>query len=253
LKNTITYLFTFAHTAKKFGIFNTVKLYIDRDFLHKKLLSFQPKGWKAPVYIRQNSSDWTVFQEVFSKRNYNAKIPFTPKIIVDCGANIGLASLYFMQRFPGVKVIAIEPEENNYNQLIKNLTQYKNAFPIQGGIWNRSAYLEVGDIYNMGSWGFSCQEIAEYKPGAVRAYSIDEVMSSNNIEEIDILKLDIEGAELELFTDNYDNWLPKTKCIIIELHDWRRKGCSKIFFNALFKYDFSIYTRGETIICYHNN
>lgn len=253
MRKTITYIYTFAHTAKKFGIFSTIKLYISKDILHKQLLTFKPKGWKFPVYIRQHSSDWTVFQEVFFNRNYNVKIPFIPKVIVDCGANIGLVSLYFNQKYPGAKIIAIEPEENNYNQLISNLTSYNNVVPVKGGVWNRSTYLEVTDVENMGSWGFVCKEVGENKPNAVKAYSIKDVMTGNGLNEIDILKLDIEGAELELFSNNYEYWLPKTRCIIIELHDWRRKGCSKVFFAALFQYDFSIYTKGETIICYRNS
>jgi FkbM family methyltransferase len=253
LRKAITYIYTFLHTAKKFGFVSTVELYFTRDVFVKQVLKFRPKSWNSAIYIRQNTSDWTVFQEVFFNRNYNIKIPFTPRVIVDCGANIGLVSLYFIQKYPSAKIIAVEPEEKNYAQLKMNVSKYHQISTIKGGIWNKSTFLEVADSSNMGSWGFSCSETPADKPGAVRAYSIEELMSANDLEEIDILKLDIEGSELEVFSSNYQNWLPKTRCIIIELHDWRRKGCSKVFFNTLFQYDFSIYTKGETIICYRNS
>ena len=53
---------------------------------------------------------------------------------------------------------------------------------------------------------------------------------------IDILKIDIEGAEKELFMDNYKTWLGKTKVIVIELHDRLDKEISGIFFKAVNNY-----------------
>jgi hypothetical protein len=50
------------------------------------------------------------------------------------------------------------------------------------------------------------------------------IFSNYNLEYLDLLKIDIEGGEKQLFESNYENWLPKTKCIIIELHDGSTKG-----------------------------
>jgi hypothetical protein len=75
-------------------------------------------------------------------------------------------------------------------------------------------------------------------------------MEKYSIERIDIIKLDIESSEKQLFLDNFDYWLPKTKIIVIELHDWMEEGCSKAFFEAInksfSKYEFSII--GDNII-----
>mgnify|MGYP000361339186 CR=1 FL=1 len=54
----------------------------------------------------------------------------------------------------------------------------------------------------------------------------------------DLLKIDIEGAEKELFSENTDYWLGKVNMIIIELHDWMRKDCSKNFYSAIKKYKY---------------
>jgi hypothetical protein len=61
-----------------------------------------------------------------------------------------------------------------------------------------------------------------------------------------LLKIDIEGGEKQLFESNYENWLPKTKCIIIELHDGVLKEAQN-FFKAISKYDFS-YFNSENLL-----
>ena len=77
-------------------------------------------------------------------------------------------------------------------------------------------------------------------------------MIEYNFPKIDILKLDIEGSEKELFETNFEDWLPKTKILIIELHDAMKTGCSKSVFNAISKYDFSFSIKGENIIFTNN-
>ena len=75
-------------------------------------------------------------------------------------------------------------------------------------------------------------------------------MEVAGLEQIDLLKLDIETAERELFSKNYQAWLPKTKAIVIELHDWITPGCSKPFFKAINEcFDtYSYSSRGENTI-----
>ena len=67
------------------------------------------------------------------------------------------------------------------------------------------------------------------------------------MRKIDIMKIDIEGSEKELFESNYESWLPKVKTLIIELHDHMRKGA------ALSKYNFSLAVKGEDIVCFFND
>ena len=74
-----------------------------------------------------------------------------------------------------------------------------------------------------------------------------------NVKKLDILKIDIEGAEHELFKNNYDTWLPNTRCLIIELHDRMRNRSSQNFFKAISKYDFSYSHQGENLVFINNN
>ena len=77
-------------------------------------------------------------------------------------------------------------------------------------------------------------------------------MKNNNIDSIDIFKIDIEGSEKELFEMNYEYWLPKTKCLIVETHDRMKPGCSESVLNTIRKYDFEKIESGENIVFVNN-
>lgn len=84
----------------------------------------------------------------------------------------------------------------------------------------------------------------------IRAISINEIMLKYNIDHIDILKIDIEGSEKELFQEGFESWLSKTSLLIIELHDGLNSGASKSFFKAVANYEFSMLRNNENLIFY---
>lgn len=212
---------------------------------------FKCKEYRHPVTLRNNSSDIEVFYQVLFNNSYQIKPETDPLIIIDLGANIGLSSVYFLNKFQGSSIIAVEPDRDNFEMLMKNTSGYPNFRAYNNGIWNRNAFLEIKDN-NLGSWGFSVFETDQSAPTAIEAITIDQIVSDNGISKIDILKIDIEGAEIELFRDNFEKWMPITRVIIIELHDWMREGCAKQFFAALLKYKFTYSQKGENIICFLN-
>jgi len=74
-------------------------------------------------------------------------------------------------------------------------------------------------------------------------------MKQFNVDHIDILKIDIESSEKELFEENFEKWLPKVKVVIIELHDRMKEGCTRSFFKAMVNYKFTMTHKGENIVC----
>jgi len=76
-------------------------------------------------------------------------------------------------------------------------------------------------------------------------------MQQYDFPVLDILELDVEGAEQAIFRDNYDGWLPKTRMLIIELHEFMAKGSSDSFWKAIRKYNFSQSESGENL-CFIN-
>ena len=206
------------------------------------------KGLKHPFKLRKKSFDIEVFQQVFIGKEYHFNAGFNPGFIIDGGGNVGLAALYFANVYPNAKIVSVEPESGNYNMLIDNTRAYDNIHPIQSGLWNKSTYLKVRNI-GLGNWGFVVEECDKEDVETFRALSIADIMTQYQADEIDILKLDIEGAEKEVFISHYDRWLPKTKILIVELHDRMKAGCSSAFIKAIAQYNFTIHPLGENFVC----
>jgi hypothetical protein len=77
---------------------------------------------------------------------------------------------------------------------------------------------------------------------------VDDLMIQHNYQSIEILKMDIEGSEKDLFDHNTDKWLSRIKFLIIELHDTMRPGASMSLFKALSPYNYSTSISGENLI-----
>ena len=92
--------------------------------------------------------------------------------------------------------------------------------------------------------------IFEASTSFLRAITIDQIAKDYLFTTIDILKIDIEGSEFELFSNNPHPWLSITKCIVIELHDFMKKGTSQVFFKEMAFYNWKTVIKGENIICF---
>lgn len=223
-----------------------------RFFLEKKLkkglIDIRPKGYTHPIYLRNNTTDLPMFDYIFQAKEYNADFNFEPRVLIDCGAHIGLGAVFFANKFPDAAIYSVEPEGSNFDLLVKNTKPYPNVTCLNYGIWNTTTHLKIVDL-GLGHWSFITEEVAVKDETTIEAISIDEIMSRYGIEEIDICKNNIEGTEKELFEKNYEKWLPKTRAIIIELHDRMREGCTRSFIGAVGNYDFDLSPYGSYLIC----
>jgi len=207
-------------------------------------------GIPHPIWLRSGTSDERVFREIILERGYDFEIDGTPAFILDCGANVGLASIFFKSRFPSTHIVAVEPEDSNFRLLEQNLSYYyPDVECLRNGIWNCNTELSIKNLRNSSKWGFVVGKRESIEEDNIRSITINDLMKKYNRDSVDILKIDIEGAELELFSSNYEYWLPRTKAIMIETHDQIRKGCSQSLFRAIGNFDFSISYRGNTMLC----
>jgi FkbM family methyltransferase len=176
---------------------------------------------------------------------YAFDLPFSPKSIVDAGANIGMASIYFAQRFPNAKVIAIEAEALNFAALVRNVRPYPSIIPIHAALWNRDGEIGVSQpdpaTGSGGEWAFVTHEGSGVK---VRAIGMRTLMKEMQIRSVDLLKVDIEGAEKEVF--EACDWMDDIRCLMIELHDRFKPGCSEAVNSVVQGY--SKLQRGETTL-----
>lgn len=235
--------------TKAFGFYDGLKFYW--QIKRSRSGWFASDKYNARFFLRKDTTDYDTFEQVFLQKQYDVDVNFQPKFIIDGGANIGLAAIYFAQRFPAATIISIEPSKENFDLLQTNTASLKQVHCLQNGIWNKDVGLMITNITGDKN-AFMVAEVPDETMHAIKAVSIDTIMQQAGINSIDILKLDIEGAEKELFAFNYANWLPKTKMIILELHDFMKKGASKSVFAAISKYDFSFSMMGENIILTNN-
>jgi FkbM family methyltransferase len=170
-----------------------------------KEIALRAKGIKHPVHIRLRTTDLAVFHEMLIREEYSLSLPWSPRIIVDAGANIGMSSIYYTHKYPDARIFAIEAEASNFALLAKNARPYPNIVPIHAALWNRDGEIGVSEpdpaTGAFGKWGFVTRE----GTGApVRAISMRTLMAEMQIPCIDLLKMDIEGSEKEVF--EHCNW-----------------------------------------------
>lgn len=205
-----------------------------KDFLYRtkaKLTANKLKRRIPSLQIRKNTSDLKVFEDIFVRNEFDLLLDFDPQIIIDGGAYVGFSSIYFTLKYPEATIFSVEAEEGNFKQLSLQTKHLKNIVPINKGLWNKNSFLKIVDN-NLGNWGFSVEEVSSAKDADINAITINEIISNYDLPRIDILKLDIEGAEIELFESNTD-WLEKVNCLVIELHDRIRPGCEESVKNKM--------------------
>lgn len=242
----------FISFSRKFGLISGFILFIKIKL--KQTNNLNIPELKHSFKLRPNTSDLQVFYQLFSEREYDNPIDFTPKVIIDAGANIGLTSIFYANKYPNAKIIAIEPDSENFEVLEHNTKNYPQIALLQNGLWYKDVFLNISDKFKGGKWAMVVEEASEKSENSINAISIDTILKQFNINKIDILKMDIESAEKEVLSYNYQNWLPKTKMLIVELHDRMKPGCSKAFFDAINSSleDFTIKSNGENFIIYNN-
>jgi FkbM family methyltransferase len=191
------------------------------------------------------SGEYLPLVEEITKRGYANNIHF----IVDAGANVGYTTVYLKAYFPNADVVAIEPDDCNALQAGKNFTlnRFNNIKVIQGGIWSKDTWLELKkDHSDEKEWSYYVVEC--HQPSGLKGFSIESVLGESGYREIDLLKIDIEGSEKELFKDDciIDPVLSKTKFLAIEIHD--ETGIRPRIYETLSRNGFEWFNRGELTI-----
>ncbi|HNW96729.1 MAG TPA: FkbM family methyltransferase [Candidatus Paceibacterota bacterium] len=199
-----------------------------------------------PLIIRKNTTDINVFKGIFVFNELELPIDINPKLIIDAGAYTGLSSLYYSLKYPNAKILAIEPEDSNFKILERHTKNNSNIFRVNAGLWYRDAFLKITDR-NTGKWGFVTEETSESNYD-IKAVTIDTLLKQSGFDKIDILKLDIEGSERDLFSNDCSSWIDKVNVIAIELHDRIKDGCTKTLYSIINKDDWKEYKKGEKVI-----
>lgn len=213
---------------------------------------------KFNFIIRENTSDPIVFREVILKEQYKPICIDNVKNIIDAGGNVGYTAVYFAWKYPNAKIVTIEPDKDNYEVLVENIKNYPNIIPLRAALWGSSKNMVVYKDNGLGAWGrqtFEANNVENYTPeDTVKGITIGQIMNAFDMETIDILKIDIEGAEKDIFLNGADFWLPKVRIMAIELHDRMVNGCSEALVAAINRNPyFSVSQHSEDIILRNKN
>ena len=205
--------------------------------------SIRPRGYRYPLAVRGRTSDSFVLWSVFCRKEYPVPYHADARFVIDAGANAGYATVYLAHHMPNARVVAIEPDASNYRVLVENARRYPNVIPLRAALWARPGMLRIANPQDE-KWAIRCTDDRTTAPGEdVRACTIPQLLREYGQDTIDVLKIDIEGAEKALFSANTE-WLSAVKVLMIEVHP----GSWRDVFGALARYDYECYLSGENLV-----
>jgi len=258
---------------KAFGLFHGIRLLlqIERHSFQKtrKIYCHTTPGYPGHIRLRRTLSDHSIFWQCIVQRQYDfnrfaqsarlmqayqatLKTGKNP-LIIDCGGNIGLSTLYLAKLLPKSQIYVVEPDEHNFQILKMNTSALGNRVTaIQGGVWDENIGLKISNP-NAGSAAFRVEAIQDGLGTAIQSYTIDDICTLAGVDAPFIVKIDIEGAQSQLFKSNTE-WVKNTHLIMLELDDWAMpwKGTSRSFFSCISRYPFDYLISGETIFCFRD-
>lgn len=161
-----------------------------------------------------------LFKEIFVAHEYYFEAETDSPLIVDCGANIGMAVLYFKWLYPKARIMAFEPNPNTFSLLKKNVeaNNLQNVELFNIGLFDKKTEIPffIGD--NLATLEGS---IRSDRGGKNQMNIQTEMLSSilKDISKVDLMKMDVEGAEINIIRDLYNNKaLSKIQECLIEYH-----------------------------------
>lgn len=194
---------------------------------------------KSVISLKLSSYfDWATLHEIFVRREYDTKFFLADKgireeyesiltsgktpLILDLGANVGVASIFFSNKYPSAKVVGLEPSEKNANLAQSNLAKLANAEVICSAVSSEDGEIDVFDP-GLGNNAFRTFGKEDDVVGKVQARSIPSLLAQYSPMTPFIVKIDVEGFESTLFHGD-TSWIDSFKVIAIEIHDWMLPG-----------------------------
>jgi FkbM family methyltransferase len=221
----------------RFGVGGTLKLLTSRRRLRRWLPAFTEhvsiRDYPHPFHFRHATTDKYVMADVLLDKQYACLAGrHGVRTILDVGANIGAASVVLLNAYPSARLVALEPDPGNFSVLQRNLAPYgSRATALHAALWHRAEPLAIdrGGFRDGGEWSFQVRSNAG-SDAEVEGVTLAEVMTRFGLGRIDILKVDIEGAERYVFESSIAPCLPQVDCIAIELHD---QECRDVFMRCV--------------------
>lgn len=191
-------------------------------------LSLARLRWSGrDIVYRKGTTDPFVLYQVLLKSGKKAEYylprPLRPKVILDIGSNIGASIIYFHRQYPDANIIGFEPHPGTFRILQENVGHMPNVriFNYALGASRQRIAVRAGKV-NFAAFNTSGRFKDREEPGATvecNVRRLDEVLREIGIAQVDLIKIDCEGAEAEIFSTLPDAILNHCQWIVGELHD----------------------------------
>jgi FkbM family methyltransferase len=176
-----------------------------------------------------------LYREIFARQHYYFRADSQAPVVMDCGANLGMASLYFKWLYPESRIQAFEPDPATFKLLRENVA--RNHLDIQVhncALWDQDTEVDFYvDSENPGTLVMSTEESrSRGVPIKVPGRKLSEFIEG----PVDFLKLDVEGAEHRVLCDlESAGKLPNIRQMVVEYHHriGQRKSCLGEFLGKL--------------------
>lgn len=145
-------------------------------------------------------------------------VPLDSKIIIDLGCNDGYTTEFFAERFKDARIIGVELVNEVAIEAANRVSKYGNRVSILNEAigWPEGKFTAWVDECSTVSSITPYQDRSTY-PISVDVISLNNLLEREGIEEVDFMKIDIEGAETMLLQST--EWMSKVKCFIVECHN----------------------------------
>jgi FkbM family methyltransferase len=207
------------------------RLIIYRDYL--KLLAMRSLGRSSEgrvnlagfvVHFSDLHQLIQLFREIFVKRVYYCQLGRAPTII-DAGANIGIATLFFKSQYPHATIIAFEPDPDAFQYLRRNiaLNRLTGVHPHHAALGDRDGTVTLYSSSSMARGDIGASAIRQHvtyfhNSGQILERTVRcERLSAYVDREIDLLKLDVEGSEARVLTE-LGQLLTLVRQVVMEYH-----------------------------------
>lgn len=204
------------------------RMLLDVNFRHRHLelrrLTRMPRYSPAttdilgkPLEIVDNTSFFAMYDEIFENKIYRFAAKSDSPRIIDGGANIGMSAIFFKTLYPKAKVIAFEPDNGVHQVLKKNLASFgfEDIEVHEAALWSENTELS---FLSEGADSGRVADTTDLQEVSVKAVRGKDFL----LEHVDFLKLDIEGAELEVLEDCFDV-LQNVDNLFVEYHSFAGK------------------------------
>lgn len=186
------------------------------------------------ILLRNKTSDINIFHQIFIALELNYPIKSNVRSILDCGANIGLASLFFKRKFPEARIIAVEPAADNLNILQRNLNGFSDIWVVAAGVYGKDCDLFIVDIgQRQDSYQLSKSKESGKIMGIIPCKTIATLIREYELNDIDLVKIDIEGAEKSVFLNDDIKWHDDLQYCFVEIHNTLHSSLSSLIVERL--------------------